>query len=131
VDISVKIEIADKYLPIFLRGRTIQVTKARLVLRTSTGQTVADNVEIMINNTSQKSFKNDQPQERNLWSHELSSEELKAVFAAGLFGEHTLVIKDAGNLAPAAPQPGDPAAIDSNKLLDLILYVEYQIKKEE
>ena len=51
-------------------------------------------------------------------------------FAAGLVGEHkhTFTIKNAVDLAPAALQPEDRSAIDSEKVLDFVLYLEYKVQ---
>jgi hypothetical protein len=56
----------------------------------------------------------------------LLSAPLPAAFTANLIGTHTLTIDQAGNLAPASPQPGDTSAIDPDKLPDIVLYLEYR-----
>ena len=42
-------------------------------------------------------------------------------------GKHTLVVTAAAGLAPDAPQVGDLSAIDRQKLVDVLLYVEYHV----
>src|SRR5262249_36145185 len=101
---SVKISITDKYLPIFLRGRNITVTKAELLLRTKANQTV-NNFQMTFNGTAVNTFSKD-PTMGNLRSADLG-----AAFPAGLIADHTLTIHTPGDLAPA-PTPGDPSVVD-------------------
>ena len=131
INTPVKIKITDKYMPIFLRGRNIQVTKAVLVLKTPTNQAI-NNVQVEINGveingSDQSSFARDSTLGK-LWKKDLGS-----LFSTGLLEangqpkEHTLVIKNAGDLAPTTPQPDDLSAIDADKLLDVLLYIEYKL----
>jgi hypothetical protein len=117
----VKIELTDKHLPIFLRGRDVQVTRATLLLRTPAGQAVGG-VQLAVDGTSQSGFAPD-PRLGNLWAKDLGG-----LFAAGLLGEHTLTVAAAGALAPGALQPGDLSALDAEKLQDVLLYMEYQLQ---
>jgi hypothetical protein len=48
--------------------------------------------------------------------------------AAGLLGDHVFIVQSAGNLAIVPPRPGDPAAFDDAKFLDVLLLVEYRLK---
>jgi hypothetical protein len=116
----VTVSITANYLPFFIASSAIQVTKAALLLRTAVSQTV-ENFAITIDRTSITGFGVD-PDMGNLWFRDVS-----AVVAAGLFGDHTMTVTSAGNLAPATPQPSISAAIDDTKLLDVMLYVEYQL----
>ncbi|MCJ8280894.1 MAG: hypothetical protein MJK14_13670, partial [Rivularia sp. ALOHA_DT_140] len=126
INTPVKIQITDKYMPIFLRGRNIQVTKAVLVLKTPTNQAI-NNVQVEINGSNQSSFARDSTL-GNLWAKDLGN-----LFSTGLLEsngqpkEHTLIIKNAGDLAPTTPQPDDLSAIDADKLLDVLLYIEYKL----
>lgn len=45
----------------------------------------------------------------------------------GILRDHTIAIVAAGDVAPTAPSPGNVAAIDTDKLEDVILYLEYKI----
>jgi hypothetical protein len=117
----VTMSISANYLPFFIASSAIQVTKAALLLRIAASQTVG-NFSITIDGTGVTGFAID-PDVGNLWS----SDDISAVFAAGLFGDHTMTVTSAGNLAPATPQPGISAAIDDTKLLDVMLYVQYQL----
>ena len=57
-----------------------------------------------------------------LWSADAS-----AAFASGLFADHTIIVTNAGSLTSGAPQAATAAAIDDTSLLDVMLYVEYQL----
>ncbi len=94
---------------------------AKLVLVIARGQTV-NNVTIAINNQNQTPFLPD----ATLGG--LPGKDLGNLFAAGLVAQHTLAIIGAGDLGLANPVPGDQSAIDDNKLLDVLLYVEYKIR---
>ena len=122
VDTPVKVQFSDKYVLMFVRGRNLKTKKAILLLKTAAGQGV-NNFRIEVNGANQAGFAVD-PQMGGLWS-----KDVLAAFAGGVFGEreHTLSVKNAGDLAPAVLPPGDVSALDSSKLLDVILYVEYQL----
>jgi hypothetical protein len=118
---TVTLTISAMYLPFFVGSSPIQVTQASLLLRTAPSQTV-DNFTITIDGTGVTGFTMD-PTLGNLWSSDVSS-----VFAAGLFGDHAITVTNAGQLAPAASQTGVvQAAVDDTKLLDVMLYVQYQL----
>jgi hypothetical protein len=121
VNTAVTLTINANYLPYFFASGAIRVTKAELLLRTATSQTNVENFAITIDGTSVANFSTD-PTMGNLPSADVS-----AVFASGLFGDHAIAITQAGNLAPANRQPGNLAAIDDTLLLDVMLYVEYQL----
>jgi hypothetical protein len=114
------VSISAIYLPFFVASSAIQVTQAALLLRTAASQTV-ENFAITIDGTSVTGFTVD-PGMGNLWSSDVS-----AVFSATLLADHVFTVTNAGNLAPDTPQPGISAAIDDAKLLDVMLYVEYQV----
>jgi Tc toxin complex TcA C-terminal TcB-binding domain len=116
----VTMSISAIYLPFFIASSPIRVTRAVLLLRPATGQTV-ENVAITMDGTSVTGFSAD-PTMGNLLSKDAT-----AVFTAGLFGDHAVSVTNAGTLAPDNPQPGVSAAIDDTKLLDVMLYVEYQL----
>jgi hypothetical protein len=118
---TVRFEISDAYLPIFLKGRAVQVTRAVLALRTPPSQTVGA-VQIAFDGAAQSGFTRDTAL-GNLWAATMPGE-----FSAGLLGQHTLIIEAAGDLAPAQPAPDDPSAIDAQKLLDVVIYVEYRLQ---
>lgn len=132
VDTPVKFQITDKYIPIFLRGRIIEVTNAVLALKTPASQSVKG-FQISIDGVKKPAdpppgdkappgFSQD-PHMGDLWSINLGT-----LSAAGLLGEHTLVVKKAGDLAPDALPVGDSSALDSNKLFDVMVCVEFKVK---
>jgi hypothetical protein len=117
----VTMSIGANLLPFFIAASAIQVTKAALLLRTAASQGTVENFALTIDGTSVTSFQPD-PAMANLPSADVSS-----VFSAGLFGDHAIAVANAGNLAPAPAQPSDPSSLDDTKLLDVMLYLEYQV----
>ena len=117
---AVTIQIQDKHFPLFMSENTLQVTAAKLVLVTPTTQTVAG-LNIKVDGVSQTGFLKD-PDFGNLYAKNLGS-----LFNAGIIKDHTLAIVAAGDLAAAAPAVGPTPALDTEKLKDIVLYVEYQI----
>jgi hypothetical protein len=111
------LSIGVNTLPYFVASHAVTVTKATLLLRAAASQTV-NKVSITIDGTAVSDFAAD-PTMGGLWSSDVT-----AIFSAGLFGDHSVTIADAGDLAAAAPQPVVSAAIDTTKLLDILLYVE-------
>jgi hypothetical protein len=123
-DTPVKIELTDQHLPIFLQGWKTKVSSARLVLRTADSQAV-DNVAISVNDSAQTGFIVDSKL-GDLWSKDLK-DNLSAIFPDGIVGEYEFVVKNAGALAPAASTSGDTSAVDSEKLADVMLHLEYTV----
>ena len=130
---SVEIEISDTHFPIFLKflpQYQVKVTEAKLILQTSQGQT-ANNFKISINGVEQTGFASD-TKFGGLWTKGLGKTEkdLNTLFKDGIQDKHTLAVVNAGDLAPDAPASGDTSAIDSQKLADIILYLEYKVIKK-
>jgi hypothetical protein len=119
---AVSISIQNKHFPLFMNGRTLSIRRAKLVLVTPAAQT-AGTVAISINGTPQTGFGRDSTL-GNLFTKDLGS-----LFNAGIIRDHQVTITNAGDLAPAAPPPGSGpvAAIDTSKLEDIVLYLEYRI----
>jgi len=120
VNQPVIIKIQNKHFPLFMNGRNLKVTKAKLILVTPVGQTVAG-VNISINGTSQTGFVKD-PALGDLFAKDLGT-----LFNAGILKDHTISIIAGGDLAPTAPPVGQVSAIDTEKLEDIVLYIEYKI----
>jgi len=116
----IAIKIENKHFPIFMNGKPLIVNKAKLILVMPEGQT-ATSLDVVINGVSQNGFSID-PSLGNLFSKDLGN-----LFNAGILGEHTIAISNGGDLAPIQPVIGNIEAIDSNKLEDIILYLEYKI----
>jgi hypothetical protein len=121
VNTPVTMTIGANMLPFFVASSTIQVTKAALLLRIAASLTAVQDFAVSIDGTSVNSFQAD-PAMANLPYADVTS-----VFSAGMFGSHAFAVANAGNLASAPPQPGDPSPLDDTKLLDVMLYVEYQV----
>jgi hypothetical protein len=118
VNTPVTFKIQDKHFPFFLNGKTLSITKAKLVLITAPGQTVS-NVSIRLNDVDQSGFDTDS-QLGNLYTKDLGT-----LFNTGIIKNHTIEITNAGDLAAAAPVMGPATAIDTNKLYDVVVYLEY------
>jgi hypothetical protein len=133
-DTEVKFAISDAFLPYFLKRRSVVVTAIKLGLRTAPDPNQPDQLidpgtfEIALDgNPALGNFTKD-ANLGNLWAQNGRFVPAPPNHPLGkLLGEHSLRVKRAGALAPQAPQPGDPSAIDADKLLDAILYVEYHI----
>lgn len=120
VNQPVTLKIQNKHFPMFMNGKTLKVSKARLVLVTPAGQTV-NGVDISVNGASQTGFTAD-PTLGNLFSKDLGS-----LFNSGIIKDHVVAVVSGGDLAPSSPPPGHVAAIDTTKLEDIVLYIEYKI----
>ena len=118
---EISIKLSEKFFPIFHVDRTIKISSAKLALRTPGTQSVSD-FEISINSSDQTDFTSD-TQLGGL----PSKSDLQTLFTAGMQTELKFIITQAGDLAPASPTPGDESAISSDKLLDLLIYMEYTI----
>lgn len=118
---EISIKLSEKFFPIFHVDRIIKISSAKLALRTPGTQSVSD-FEISINSSDQTDFTSD-TQLGGL----PSKSDLQTLFTAGMQTELKFIITQAGDLAPAFPTPGDESAISSDKLLDLLIYMEYTI----
>lgn len=119
-DTPVTIELTDRHLPAFQRGRELTVTSAKVLLRTPAGQS-ASGFTLRLDTTNLSGFTRD-PALGNLYTADAS-----AVFASGALGERTVAVTAPGALAPDTPQPGDPSALDQDKLLDIALFLQVQL----
>lgn len=111
------LEVDDRSLPIFLRGRALNISRALLLARAGGGATGAG-AKIKLNNQSITGLA--ATPEFPGWR----SADAMAALTAGLLAKHTIAIELAGDFASTAPSVSDPAACDPEKLLDLALYVE-------
>ncbi|BDC46004.1 neuraminidase-like domain-containing protein [Paraburkholderia terrae] len=114
---EVLLELDDRILPIFIRLRTLNVSRALLLIRGGKGA-IGAGTKIKINGQGISGFAN--TPEFPGWC----SADMQGAIAAGLLGKHTMAIEQPGDLAPPGPAPNDPAACDPERLLDLALYVE-------
>ena len=117
---DVQIEINDRHFPIFIAGRAVDVTASALLLRTAAG--IAPGAfQISVDGAAVNGFVADPNY------GDLPSRPLPAAFTGNLRGKHTLRVDAAGGFAPAAPPPGDVSAIDADRLVDMLVYVEYAV----
>jgi hypothetical protein len=114
---QVHLDIDDRFLPIFLRGRAINISRALLLLRPAEGLTGAG-FSVRLNNFVVNSFAA-APQFPGY-----RQADIQPAFATGLLGRHVFSIEAGGDLSPTPPVPGSPAVCDPAKLSDLVLYVE-------
>jgi hypothetical protein len=117
---QVNIELTDRNFPLFVRGRSLGVQRAAVLLRTAPG-TAPSGLSISIDGTAITTFNADST------LGQLPGAALPDAFTAGLLGQHALVINAAGGLAPTAPKPGAATTIDPEKLLDVLFYLEYRL----
>jgi len=117
---QVQLELDERFLPIFLRGRALTVARALLLLRPA-GTLTGAGFSVKLHNHVTTPFvpAADFPRHRQV--------DVAPAFAAGLLGRHTFSIETGGDLAPTAPPPGNQAVCDPQKLLDLLLYVELRL----
>jgi hypothetical protein len=119
---EITVQFADKHFPLFLQGRKITVDSAKLGIRTAEGQALGS-FKIAINGSERSSFAADAD-----LGNLPTNKTLSSFFAAGKDSQLKLAIKNPGSLNPTPPVAGDPSAVSSDKLLDLLLYLEYRVK---
>jgi hypothetical protein len=114
-----RFEITQRHLPMFAQPRPLQIVRGVVLLRVAPGGS-AGAFQLSVDGTAVTGFATD-PTLGNLLAAPLP-----AAFTGSLVGPHSIVIDNAGNLGPTSPQPGDPSAIDPDKLADVLFYVEYR-----
>ncbi len=117
---QVKIELTDRNFPLFVRGRNIHVERGVLLLRTAAG-TVPVGFKMTIDGTAISAFGLD----TTLGG--LPGGALPSVFNTNPRGPHTFVVDAAGDLAASPGLLGDASALDAEKLLDVLLYLEFKL----
>ncbi len=124
---SVQINITDKHFPIFLKGKSIEIVSAYLVLRTS--EDPGDLTVAIFFNDTKKSYGFSWPEteEDKRWGELPYSEDVKGGLLRGLLGRYSFAIETTGTLGPVSPALGDVSAIDSEKLTDVFLCVNYKM----
>jgi len=119
---EVDVEFSDKHFPLLLQGHGITVDTAKLALRTADGQAVGS-FKLSINGSDRASF----PSDADLGGLPANNN-LTTFFGAGKKTQLKFSIKTAGALNPTPPVPGDPSVLSSDKLLDMLIYLEYRVK---
>jgi hypothetical protein len=129
----VKINISDKYFPIFLKERDLSIAEAVIILRTTQKQESEESTEddfanfsVSFNEATLAEFTRDPGLWGGLPFHVLDV----SMFSEGIIGDYTLVVNNSGKLGPDSPEPSDMSAIDSNKLSDIYLFLRYGLKSE-
>jgi Tc toxin complex TcA C-terminal TcB-binding domain len=121
-DTEIDFNLSEKFLPMFAAGRSTRVAGARLALVPKKGQATTG-FRIAINGSNRSSFTAD-----DTLGNLPTNDGLEALFTSGMTTQLKLAIKDAGPLSPPAAAAGD-GVIDSAKLLDAILVLEYRLVK--
>lgn len=116
---AISLKIQEKHFPFFLHDKNIKVKTAKIILVTPNNQT-ADDLEMKVNNEAVTEF------ERDVAFGNLYTADLNIGFANYIIGEHIITIVEGGDLAPETTM-GNVEALDTAKLEDIILYVEYYL----
>ena len=116
----VKIDLTDRHVPVFLRGRSPLVYAAKLAVRTRDGMSPGA-LKVSVNGNAVTGFGKD----ASLGG--LYSVPLTAAQYGPVIGERPLAIVDPGALAPSPAPAGDVSVADAEKLLDLVLIVELRM----
>jgi hypothetical protein len=121
----VTIDVTDRHLPLFLRGKGVAVTGADLVLVTE-GRDPVGASAFTVNGVAAAGFADpSNPPDPAATYGGLSNRSITAAFGAGLRGQHTIVATNAGALAGAGP---GATVFDVNKLRDILLVVNYRLQ---
>ncbi|HYC31424.1 MAG TPA: hypothetical protein VEB59_04000, partial [Gemmatimonadales bacterium] len=120
----VTVDITDRHLPLFLRGRPLTVTGARVLLVTE-GRLPPGAAALTVNGVAAGGFPNptNPPAPGDPFGG-LSFKSIAGAFGAGLRGRHTIVATDPGALAGPAGGP----LFDPDKLADVLLALEYRLQ---
>ncbi|MCW5801525.1 MAG: hypothetical protein KIT31_03995 [Deltaproteobacteria bacterium] len=115
----IKIQLTERHFPAVFRKRTLQFQRGQLLVRTADGAAPVG-LRVGIAGETLDAFS---PEPR---VGGIPAAPLPAVMLGAVFGEHTLVIEAAGDLAPVAA-PGDLSALDADKVTDVLLKLDYRI----
>jgi len=113
---AVRFEITPRHLPMFAQQRAIQIVRGLVLVRLAPGASLGA-FQVSVDGSG---FALD-PSLGNLLAAPLP-----AAFTGTLVGTHTVVIENADDLGPDTPVPGDPSAVDPDKLADVLFYVDYR-----
>ena len=117
---AVPLEITPRHFPLFTRGRTIQMQRGVLLLRTAAGMQPTG-FELALDGAAVDGFAS-RPEFAGM-----PGSDAPAAFMNALVGRHTVAVNTAGALAPTVPVPGEMAAVDPDLLLDVFLIMEYRL----
>lgn len=113
---GVDFDIAEVHFPLFLRGRTLDVTATRLVLQTAPGID-GSGASFSLNGRPATGFAGDADHGG------LATASVANAFPGGVLGTHTLAVTDADALAPDA----GTGAMGHDKITDIFLVIEYTV----
>jgi hypothetical protein len=116
---AVPFEISDRQLPLLFKGRPLQVTQATVLVRTAAG-TPPTGLELTVDGTAVAGFA------PSAAFGGLAAATLPPAFGAALRGSHSLAIAASGELA-FPPVPGDPTVVDPDRLLDVLIHIDYHL----
>jgi hypothetical protein len=117
---TVKLEIGERNLPWFVRGRKLRIEKAMLALRLAPGAS-SSGFALAVDGAPVTAFAPDATLAG------LPVAPMPAALLTSALGPHTLAVDSAGSLAPSSPLPGDVSTIDPDRLLDVLVLLEYRL----
>jgi hypothetical protein len=122
-DTSVRFELASQHLPLFLPGDELEATAAKVALVPADGQALGA-VSLRLDAGALGGFTDD----ASLGGLPTSS--ATNALVPDFLGEHILTVVDAGDLGIDQPAVGDVSALDAGKLRDVLIVVDYKLKKK-
>jgi hypothetical protein len=115
---AIPFELTQEHFPLFVRDRPLAVKRALLVLQPA-GDQNPGRIEFALDSESVSGF-TDRGEVGGLPAADVTT-----AFAGDPRGEHSLEVRASGQLAP---DDGTPPAVGSDKLEDLVLYIEYGLQ---
>ena len=120
---AVQFELASQHLPLFLPDGELEATAARVAVVPADGQALGT-LSFLLDGDDLGGFAADDTLGALPWS-------AADMLVPDFLGEHTLTVADAGALEPDAPVVGDVSALDAAKLRDLLIVVDYKLKRQQ
>lgn len=117
VGTDIALQLTDKHFPIYVQGKTINLTGAKLLVVANDDQTLGT-LKLSVNGSEFDTFNPDAT------LGDIRAADLGSGFAPAARQTHVLKVVDAGDLAVTAPNAG---ALDPEKIKDLILLLEYSV----
>jgi hypothetical protein len=119
----VNIEITDRSFPFFMQGQTLHVQPNSAVLLRAANSVTPGAFAMTMDGQAVSGFAAGGSRPGGL-----PGQPLPGSFGSNLRAQHSITISNAGGFAPPSPPPpGDVSAVDSSKLLDVLIYVEYRL----
>lgn len=143
VGVSVPLELSEKHFPLFLQGRNLEITAAKLILEIEEAQFRDDDgrlpssFALTLTATGNASpLPSPLPQITSFSMDATGFGMPSADVDLSIFSSFlpataplrlSLTVNDAGDFTPSAPTPSAPSALDEHKLKDVYLYIEYKL----